>query len=520
MQGFEVHAAARPRSSSVASLGSEAKEGGVLFDDEPALSDAPDGGDAHDNAPRPTAHVAAMPRDMPHDAAVLDASMVDASMLGASMVDASMVGAAPQDTFQEPPPLLSPGTPARIVAAWRGLEGIVALLEDARNMAAFGCDGLLLLQRIVQTAPDPLRALAAYHAERLSTKWKGVNETLADAGQVDAGRVVEIILGLSALERAGQAHALLKVQVEEFCAKRKNCEEFLLGYEVSKTRPGDSAGFLHLEAKQVSTRHRAFCAALLAATHAQRLGLSLGNVACDDAEVLKKLPLLRPYLFEEDWDRCVDQLDVVFLVVDVFSNFGELRLNPSALPSEHAVVRDAAVMRQAIDRGDVAVVGDLARCARIFGAQDGDAVVESACDYLIRVGVAGDEGGVSKTGWPTRTDESTAYARFHAAAAAVGGLSSTVFRGFGPASSAQCDLLATWGAAGPPGLAACGVRLLPAMALKQLQQQYANERSGGPTFTFEENALRRLRGLLKWKQADARKSIDDYAADAQRRRLR
>jgi hypothetical protein len=89
-------------------------------------------------------------------------------------------------------------------------------------------------------------------------------------------------------------------------------------------------------------------------------------------------------------------------------------------------------------------------------------------------------------------------------------------------STAQCDLLAAWGAAGPPGVTACGVKLLPLKAMKALQQQYANSResSGATAFTFEENALRRLRGLVKWKLADARKSIDDYAADAQRRRLR
>ena len=111
--------------------------------------------------------------------------------------------------------------------------------------------------------------------------------------------------------------------------------------------------------------------------------------------------------------------------------------------------------------------------------------------------------------WPTRDDCGLAYTRFHAVACAVSALYAPIFRGFGPASAAQTDLLQAWAQQEPSreskgaSQAACGLKMASAAAMTQLQQSYADYRDqADQAYALEEAAIRRLCGLLKWKAND------------------
>ena len=127
------------------------------------------------------------------------------------------------------------------------------------------------------------------------------------------------------------------------------------------------------------SRYAALTRALMVAFYANRVGIDVGAT---EGDVLGQLPLLRPYcslselrapaepgadgaeagaarMRADDDAEAVwaEQLTMVFAVVRVLSNFGELRLVPALLPSEAALLRSDATMDEVLRRADASLAG-------------------------------------------------------------------------------------------------------------------------------------------------------------------
>ena len=105
----------------------------------------------------------------------------------------------------------------------------------------------------------------------------------------------------------------------------------------------------------------------------------------DESSVLKWIEGLKPYMpfAQLGWDRYVDQATLACAIVDIASNYGELRLRPSAFP-EYALLADVACMTRAIRKEDVHLAGAAVRALRSFGLEDDDGRVKRGCEYIMQ----------------------------------------------------------------------------------------------------------------------------------------
>ena len=175
--------------------------------------------------------------------------------------------------------------------------------------------------------------------------------------------------------------------------------------------------------------------------------------------MLKWIDGLKPYMpfAQLGWEGYVDQATLACAIVDIASNYGELRLRPSAFPDEYALLADVACMTRAIRKEDVHLAGAVVRALRSFGLEDDDGRVKRGCEYFMQAHKNGRE--MIQGGWPTRDKDTSSYAYFHAAASAVGALYAPLFRGFGPACGSPAS----------DGFAACGAQLRSEKAMGSWQ---------------------------------------------------
>ncbi|EGB11056.1 expressed protein [Aureococcus anophagefferens] len=268
------------------------------------------------------------------------------------------------------------------------------------------------------------------------------------------------------------------------------------------------------DSRRRAGRCRAATNAVLCASLAERAEVPVG---ADEAEVWAWLDPLRPYAPYEamGWEDWLDQLTLAVTLVAVASNDCALRLPPSLLPAEYALVADPATLRRCVKKRDVHLVGDVATCLRVFGAADDDARVVVARDFLVKAQI---RGGVEAGSWPTRDGDATSYAAYHAARCAVRALYAPTFRGFGPASPALRGVLRVAGDAH----GRCGARVYGARHVAKIADRYREENAdvdaAARNFDLEERAARRLAGLLKWKRAMEARTIDDYDEGDERAR--
>lgn len=404
-------------------------------------------------------------------------------------------------------------------AGFRALEWAAKCVEDEKRLKAFGGEAVQCFGDVGHSAPDPIRGLALYHVERLAQRWKRAFKKPGIVSEGEAGSNCDVLVGLYGLERAGVGHPELKEEWRAFsktlkAAKGEKACAALLGYD---PKSDDGTGPTFLEKKGVmKSRFRAMTWALLTTHYADRLGL---DVFAQPSDVAQHLPLMRQrYQGPRDvpFEVYLDQMGLIVATVMVASNFGELRLLPSALPHEYAQLVDPHALAAAQERNDVHLAADLCRCARLFAANDdlAKALVDRATQFL--VACQRNDGG-----FPTRDDDEHPYTRFHAAITAASALYDPVFRGFGPASTKLKDIFSA-----KANYAASGVKLLDATGMRALARALYDGAGAAPTSSEKDDdddedergktldllASNRLAGLLKWKTAVDANSVDDYRA--------
>ncbi|EGB02888.1 hypothetical protein AURANDRAFT_68471 [Aureococcus anophagefferens] len=253
---------------------------------------------------------------------------------------------------------------AALAACWRGLEFLGGLGASEPVLAGFGADLCLTFHDVAATAPDPLRALALYHVERLAQRWKGAHEAALDVAQIEPVEVCDLLAGVVAVARAGAAHASLKMECKAVADRvvgargRRRAADAFLSADVLGKPIGDVN-----DSRRRAGRCRAATNAVLCASLAERAEVPVG---ADEAEVWAWLDPLRPYAPYEamGWEDWLDQLTLAVTLVAVASNDCALRLPPSLLPAEYALVADPATLRRCVKKRDVHLVGDVATCLR------------------------------------------------------------------------------------------------------------------------------------------------------------
>ena len=325
-------------------------------------------------------------------------------------------------------------------SALRGVHFIFSLSRNEGSMTRFGSDLAQTLYDIGAVAPDPIRRDALQRVEHVSQAWKNRFKTLAsltiakDAKKATPEEVTDAIMGLYSLERVGVEHPL-KQETASIVKRNKFKKSDFLGFDVERDR-------VLLSGSYYDDRFTTFTSALNTAFFVSKVGIDLGFTL---PEVLAHVRYLRPYQLaghrslgdgNEGW---IDQITMIFNVVHVCSNFGELRLRPAVLPHEFKFLRKAENMTKALLLKDVHVVGELCHCLRIFGMDPYTcSPLREGLSFLLA------EQNVRDGSWPTRGGDADEYTRYHAAMCATMALYEPVFRGFGPGSADLKSLCEKW----------------------------------------------------------------------------
>mmetsp|Transcript_8625 Transcript_8625/g.11982 ORF Transcript_8625/g.11982 Transcript_8625/m.11982 type:complete len:656 (+) Transcript_8625:56-2023(+) len=361
-----------------------------------------------------------------------------------------------------------------IYLAWRGIEA--AANEDECN--SFG-ECVEYFTNIGKSAPEPLRGLALYHAERLAQRCKA--RIKRNGLPEEPGELSDALIDVYALESAGVSHSELKIHCQQIAKKIRDTRgknavaSSFLGYDPlglggSKYAKIDANRSLHEriqeDLKSIRQRLKLYpndlrpiTYAMLTAFYTDRLGLDLldhGTAGMTLESVLRSsLPIARKaYLIEDlqqppNFDLWLDILACVATVIDVASNFGEFSLRKWLVPDEYAFIVRPDNIQFAIHNKDIHAVAELVRLARIFLTDIHDPLAQAVLDigipFLIQnASYQEQEPNQDKeqhlvqeqqntNPWQPRAESSLPYARFKANIDAARALYQPIRRGFGPA---------------------------------------------------------------------------------------
>jgi hypothetical protein len=134
---------------------------------------------------------------------------------------------------------------------------------------------------------------------------------------------------------------------------------------------------------------------------------------------------------------CRLQCFLVFNIVHVLSNYGELKLSKRMLPHEWHFVRSRETFNAAVEQQDMHIISGLLHCNRIFGVKDDDSLMEKHVAMVLKA---------QKQDGSFKANDDEAYTRYHAANCCIMALVVPAFRGSGPSnkevsSAVSCPVL-------------------------------------------------------------------------------
>lgn len=177
------------------------------------------------------------------------------------------------------------------------------------------------------------RCVFVYVSQRVevtSNMWKSRYRALKDFAakhQPDQQEILDIIMGLHALDRTGIEHTL-KQETAQFVSRGLYTAYDYVGFHVGQIR----------DLQHNPDKFSLMTAALHAGFYSNKVGISIGVSLADIMEHAKgmrayKMPNMDEP--EEDDQEWVDQITMVFNLVHVCTNFGELRMHPFQLQKEY-----------------------------------------------------------------------------------------------------------------------------------------------------------------------------------------
>ena len=261
----------------------------------------------------------------------------------------------------------------------RALNFILIISLDEDNFTTFGSDVFQTFYDVATTAEEPLRKFALLRTEVAAQMWLHTYPSFGgenSEGEIEADEVLDFVMGIYTLERVGIGHDS-KESVRE-AAKKVKTEDF---FDVS-----ESAFSTKIRHMRPTMEWRQYTKALTYTFYASKIGIDIGQ---DLTTVLQLLPLYRPYRSftkisksSDSFDEYTDQITMLFNLIHVLSNYGELRLAPSLLPQEYEYLSDPSHMEKAISFNDVHLVGEIVHCLRVLGAAETNPIIVKGLEYL------------------------------------------------------------------------------------------------------------------------------------------
>ena len=210
--------------------------------------------------------------------------------------------------------------------------------------------------------------------------------------KIEAENVITMVCGIYSLKRVGR-ETLIQERLQAFLDEEKPSPRLFFEWDPNIETPSILSTLDCAECQKTNTAtnsmcefcnrpldkhllHRRFAVALWASFIAERAGLDLG---CSSDQVMKHVGILRPYIGPKaanpnglDWNLFVKQLNTIFTIIDVASNFGELNLCRKLFPDEYRVLSDQSYRHIAAQYFQFTLVAKMIWCLRIF--RDGDEV--------------------------------------------------------------------------------------------------------------------------------------------------
>lgn len=335
---------------------------------------------------------------------------------------------APADSYEE---VASSDTQA----VERGLTFMMQLAVDEYNFTNFGSDIFQTFYDTAASAEEPLRRFALLRTEVTAQMWLQNFPSLVqgDNDEISPDYLLDFMMGMYTLERVGIGH---DAKEEVRAAAQKYSVEDFFGVSEAAFRGNVDDG------RQLPMTLSEYSNALSYTFYAHKVGI---DIKVEFSTVLALLPRCRPYMqfpllkFRQDdpeeFDAYIDQLTLIFTLVHVLSNFGELRLCETLLPLEFAYLSDPVHMTRAVASADVNLIGELCHCLAVLGLRRDCEPLCTGLAYLRESQL------LSDGSWPARDERLDSYSRFHATMCAVSALNLQRFRGFGPSDPQVLDML-------------------------------------------------------------------------------
>jgi hypothetical protein len=307
-------------------------------------------------------------------------------------------------------------------AARRGAEFILRFARRPRHFKEWGSDFLNYFYVVANTAADAsLRRWARAEGVELARRWRALHPSVASDANADA--IYDLIYGSLYADRLGARDLKMKARLRAE-ARRFTARDFLYFDPAAEPPPADlpdlcRCGLWNERGRKtcarcrrrlsMSSRYGVWYMTLIQIYMATRYGVSLGAAYAD---VLRRLPTLRPYPGARSDADFVDAAYAVTHVVYTLNDYDVYRLRPGWLPEEFTFLKSQ--MAGAVAAEDAEMVGEFLECLKCFGLGARSPLIRAGTDFLLaRQNPDGSWG---------ETDTDNVYANYHTTLAAAGGL--------------------------------------------------------------------------------------------------
>jgi hypothetical protein len=304
----------------------------------------------------------------------------------------------------------------------RGFEFLLRFARVPQHFEAWGSDFLNYFYVVADTAADAgMRQRGREEGAKLARRWCRRYPSIPE--EPDAEDIYELIYGglyaYRACARERGLKARLRLAVRQFSAA-----DFLWFDPVSEPPPCDvpeecRCGYWNERGRKTCVRCRrrlsmmspylVWYVALIRAYVADSYGVSLGATYAD---VLRRLPTLRPYPAAFAEANFYDAAYAVTHIVYTLNDYDKYRLRPSWLPQEFAFLKRN--LASLIEADDPETVGEFMECLNCFGLSGRGPLIRAGTDFLLASQNADGSWG--------KTDNEDIYRNYHVTLAATGGL--------------------------------------------------------------------------------------------------
>jgi len=311
----------------------------------------------------------------------------------------------------------------------RGLDFIYRVANTPGGFDSYGSLLICCFALVGATSRDAsLRQLARSRAKKLAQRWSRTHPRVPPDASSDL--IPRFVLVRYALSRIGFRDSALNAQLRT-AAKRFSAQD-LLGFNPVNEPPANDLPFTcdcglknqrgRTFCKQcrkrleIQSRYRVWMGALASTYVSERCGILFGARYLD---VLKWLPVMRPYPVSADDEFLRDAVYAVTHVVYTLNDYGTYRLRPGWLPEEFAFLK--ANVAGACERKDPELLGELLDSLKAFGLRASHPLIIRGTRYLLE-----EQNEDGSWGDP---DEENIRTRCHTTWTAIDGLRTYAWRG-------------------------------------------------------------------------------------------